>query len=74
MTLPRAAVIYGGQDTSVFVVDKGLAKRVPVTVGAEFGDRVEILSGLAPGASIVVDGNANIEDGARLAPAQAAKE
>ena len=74
VTLPRSAVIYGGQDTSVFVVDKGLAKRVPVSVGAEFGDRVEVLSGLAPGASVVVDGNANIEDGARLAPAQAAKE
>lgn len=74
VTLPRSAVIYDGQDTSIFVADKGQAKRISVTVGAEFGDRVEILSGLAPGASVVIDGNANIEDGVRLAPAQVATE
>ena len=74
LTLPRSAVIYDGQDTSVFLAEKGLAKRVPVAVGAEFEDRVEILSGLALGASVVIDGNANIEDGARLAPAQASTE
>ena len=58
ITVPAGAVGRRGQLTSVFVVDKsGVARLRLVTVGEVEGERVEVLSGLDVGETVVVGGN-----------------
>jgi HlyD family secretion protein len=52
-TLPRSAIVsFAGLD-KVLIVQEGKALEAPVTLGDGAGDRVEILSGLAPGQLVV---------------------
>ena len=46
-----------------FVVDGETAKRREVKVGRRYGDRIEILSGLAPGERVIVKGQHLLRDG-----------
>ncbi|MDP9048001.1 MAG: efflux RND transporter periplasmic adaptor subunit, partial [Bacteroidota bacterium] len=50
----------------VFVNQNGIAKRKNVKVGATYGGKSEILSGLAPGDQLVTEGAGDIEDGAKI--------
>ncbi len=50
----------------VFVVAGDRAERRALRVGAAREDRVEVLSGLAPGERIVLDPPAELKDGARI--------
>ncbi|PJE32331.1 Macrolide export protein MacA [Pseudooceanicola marinus] len=65
MTLPRAAIIGADGDPAVWRVGPGARRvhRVPVTLGAVIGDRVEIRSGIAVGDEIIVRGAQSLEDG-----------
>ena len=56
-----------GQLTGVYTVDKNsvIAYRL-IRVGKLYGDRVEILSGLNPGDSVIVDGVEKAVDGGIL--------
>lgn len=65
LMIPVQAVVERGQLTSVLVVENGVAKRRLVTVGEAEGDRVEILSGLAQGESVVLNPS-SIPDGAAV--------
>lgn len=57
IAVPSAAVVRDGTGTFVFVQSSpGRFRRTPVTIGRNFNDRVEILSGLKEGDSVVVDG------------------
>jgi len=52
-TIPRSAVVsFAGLD-KVLLVQEGKAVEAPVTLGDAAGDRVEIVSGLAPGQLVV---------------------
>lgn len=51
----------------VFAVEGGSAKRKEVRTGALSDGRVEILSGVAPGETVVTRGAFNVRDGDRLA-------
>ena len=66
ITISRAALVYVGDAPSVFVEKAGVARRTSVTVGAEFADRIEVLTGLDAGAHVIVDGAATLEDGAHV--------
>jgi multidrug efflux pump subunit AcrA (membrane-fusion protein) len=75
LTVPAACVVghIGRGKAAVFVVRKGIARRVPVTLGGDDGASVEILSGLGPDDEIVVRPGSNLDDGARVeVPATAA--
>ena len=63
LALPRAAVLYEGEQAYVFVVVAGLAHRRDVTVGAGAGDRVGVSAGVKAGDQVVVDGAAALDDG-----------
>jgi multidrug efflux pump subunit AcrA (membrane-fusion protein) len=64
---PAAAVAERGQLTSVYVVDGGGVARLRlVTLGRRLGERVEVLSGLAAGEPVVVEGVARLRDGIRV--------
>ena len=64
VSVPPKAVVKLDQQVFVVVVQDGRAKRVPVTVGLEGGETVEILSGLQGGEQVVVEGNFGLPDGA----------
>lgn len=56
VVVPREAVITKAQSSYVFVVEENKAKQVTVTTGESDGERIEILSGLKGGESVVVQG------------------
>jgi len=73
--IPRAALVYDGDQPYIFIARGGAGHRRNVTLGVEAGDRVEITAGLAQGERVVVDGAAALEDGMAIreaAPAGAA--
>jgi HlyD family secretion protein len=67
LLVPRAAVTEVGGEEIVYVVkdDDTVEQRV-VTIGLVDDDRVEILSGLTADQMVVVAGQADLEDGARV--------
>lgn len=65
LVVPSTAVLSGAaQDTYVFVEENGIAKRVPVNLGAGQNSRVQITSGLPDGARVVVSGAERLSEGA----------
>jgi multidrug efflux pump subunit AcrA (membrane-fusion protein) len=67
--VPIPALVERGQLAAVYVVgDDDVARLRLVTAGARHADRVEVLSGLAGGERVVVDGAPRVSDGARVAP------
>jgi multidrug efflux pump subunit AcrA (membrane-fusion protein) len=55
LLIPRAALARQGQLEGVYVADAGVARLRLVRTGKGHDDRVEILSGLAPGERVVAD-------------------
>ena len=62
LTLPPTVIRDGG----VFVVEDGTARRRAVTTGLVLPDRVQILSGVASGDRVVVEGGDALMDGDRV--------
>lgn len=60
------AVIGEGEQSYVYVVDGGAAKRVPVRTGMRQDGFVEILSGLQPGQRVVTEGVVKLSDGQKV--------
>ena len=66
VTVPAAAVFSTeGRDT-VWLVRSGRADRVPVTVGVQGSELVQILNGVEPGQRLVVRGTDQIRVGQQL--------
>lgn len=63
IVIPRAALLYAGDQPFLFVATNGVAHRRDVTAGLQDGESIEITSGLRAGESIVVVGNTVLEDG-----------
>lgn len=67
ITVPQRAISERGQLVSVFVVDEsGTARLRLIKTGKSYGDRVEVLAGLADGERIVVDHVDAVSDGSRV--------
>ena len=66
VTVPKSAIQQRDGKTIVFVFSDGRAVSQTVTVGGEFGDRVEIKQGLAGGETVIVHGTENLTDGSRV--------
>jgi membrane fusion protein, multidrug efflux system len=66
LLVPAAAVLAQGQLQRVFVDDGGRVRTRFVTLGARFGDKLEVLSGLTAGEKVVHPVPADIADGAPL--------
>ncbi len=66
LLVPAAAVRnQDGQDI-VYVIRGDLAERRAVRLGPVVGDQVEVIAGLAAGEQLIVDGPADLADGARV--------
>lgn len=61
--LPRKAVIEKENETYVYVVKNGKAKKVNVELGIEAEDTIEIKSGLQKGDDVVTKGQTYLSDG-----------
>jgi len=73
--VPVAAIQRGADGSFVFVVtpDKTVSQR-DVKTGVQDGDKIQILSGVKPGDTVVVDGADRLRDGADVEiPAQTGK-
>ena len=66
LLVPGAALVAENGKDVVFVVANGAAERRAVTVGAQFGDDMQVQAGLAAGERVVVEGGDGLEDGARV--------
>lgn len=61
--VPLEALVDLGEQRAVFVVADGVARRRVVELGPVVGERVVVLSGVAAGEPVVVDGEQRIADG-----------
>ena len=66
LSVPQDAVLSRAAGTVVFVARDGAAKETPVEVGLRDGGRAEILSGLAPGDCVIVQGQTQLYDGRQI--------
>jgi multidrug efflux system membrane fusion protein len=67
-TMSAAGIQRGVPGTFVYLInpDNTAVSVRPVKLGVTDGDRVEVLSGLAPGDRIVIDGADKLRDGAKI--------
>ncbi|HVJ63496.1 MAG TPA: efflux RND transporter periplasmic adaptor subunit [Tahibacter sp.] len=61
--MPKSALLSSDRDSSVFVVRDSKAVKVPVKLGYESGNNVQVLAGIEPGAEVVTAGHASLVDG-----------
>lgn len=62
LVIPRQALLGSAKDAQVFTVEGSVARLHSIILGAEFGDKLEVLSGLKQGDRIVVSGQNNLKD------------
>jgi membrane fusion protein, multidrug efflux system len=67
LIVPETAVVPDGLGKTVFVVENGRAKRVPVELGKRLTGKVEILKGLKAGMQIVTAGQMRLREGSPVA-------
>ncbi len=69
LTVPNEAVFAAGDQSFVFIVkeDSSVA-RVPITMGIQLPDVVEVIKGLEPGGEVVSAGHQKLFDGAKVIP------
>ena len=63
LLIPTDALVVEKVRKSVFTIADNKAKKVPVNVGFDDGDFVEILEGLPPDKSVITVGKQNLNDG-----------
>jgi membrane fusion protein, multidrug efflux system len=63
LLIPKSAVVERGQLQSVFVIENRIARVRLVTTGATASDRIEVLSGLSDGETVVSPIPAGLQDG-----------
>jgi RND family efflux transporter MFP subunit len=65
--IPATAIVYQGQLTGVFVLDKtSIARFRLIRTGRSFGDQMEILSGIKDGERFVVKPDHTMADGMKI--------
>lgn len=71
IAIPIKAVQRSEEGDYVYLNVNNIAKRTAVKVGATYGGKSEILSGLKAGDQLITDGATDIEDGDKVQPTQA---
>ena len=69
LTVPAGAVLKGDGQASVLVVDSdNKVQKVPVTLGIQNPDRIEITQGLSEHQSVIISGQTNYQPGQVVRP------
>jgi RND family efflux transporter MFP subunit len=63
VTVPANALLFRSEGLRVGVVRDGKAELVPITVGRDYGDRVEVLSGLHPTDQVILNPSDSLTGG-----------
>jgi RND family efflux transporter MFP subunit len=66
IVVPASAVVEMGQVRRVYVADNGVARSRLVSTGLSLDGRVEILSGLSAGETVIVEAPSTLADGSRI--------
>lgn len=66
LTLPREAFVGSVSDNQVFVVRNNIAYLTKIQGGVNYGDRVEVVSGLKAGDEVVTSGQINLTDKTKI--------
>lgn len=67
ITVPSSAIVPGKEGSFIYVIIEGKAERQQVETGKKSGGRVEIISGLSEGETVVSDPyNAKLKEGSRV--------
>jgi RND family efflux transporter MFP subunit len=68
LTIPAEAVVHGENGDYVLAVDNSQVVKKNVTLGIQGPDKVEILSGLAEGETVILSGQTNYQAGEKVRP------
>jgi RND family efflux transporter MFP subunit len=63
VTIPSNTLLFRSEGLRVGVVRNNMAQLVRITIGRDYGDRVEVLSGLAPSDQVIVNPSDSLIDG-----------
>jgi RND family efflux transporter MFP subunit len=63
LTVPANTLLFRSEGLRVGVVKDGKTKLMPITVGRDFGTKVEVLSGVQPDDSVILDPSDSLIDG-----------
>lgn len=66
LLVPKSAVVREDDEASVFVVRDSVAYKIPVTVGYENGESIEVVSGVSDGEQVVITGQGGLRDSSRV--------
>jgi len=72
VTVPSNVLIFRKDGLRVAVIHNGKATMVPVVIGRDYGDKVEVVSGLQTGDQVILDPSDSLIDGTTVQIAQAA--
>ena len=67
LVIPETAVVPDGLTKTVFIIENGKAKRMPVELGKRLTGKVEVVKGLKAGMQIVTAGQMRLREGATVA-------
>ena len=66
VTVPANALLFRSEGLRVGVVRNGKAELMPITIGRDYGDRVEVLSGLGPSDQVILNPSDSLTGGASV--------
>lgn len=66
LTIPRIAIITSIKNPRIYVVENGVARLRDIIAGKEVNRKVEVLGGLKAGEMVVVSGQNNLMDNAKV--------
>jgi RND family efflux transporter MFP subunit len=65
-TIPSNALLFRQEGLRVGVIRDGHVQLVPITIGHDYGDTVEVIAGLSPEDQVVVDPSDSLVSGTRV--------
>lgn len=66
VTIPANTLLFRKEGLRVAVVRNGKVQLTPITIGHDYGNSVEVLSGLSAQDAVILDPSDSIEDGAKV--------
>ena len=66
VTIPSNALLFRSEGLRVGVVRNGRAELVPIQIGRDYGDRVEVVSGLTAADAVIADPSNSLVSGAAV--------
>lgn len=66
LAVPRDAILFASDETEVFVVGNGIAKKRRLSLGADWREFVEVTAGVAEGDEVIIAGQHVLKDGMKV--------